>query len=70
MESGNKLIDGRALAKKIEQEVALGVAELKSSKDITPGLATILVGDDERPANGRASMQRTIPCPPMPARKI
>jgi len=47
MESGNKLIDGRALAKKIEQEVALRVAELKSSKGITPGLATILVGDDE-----------------------
>ncbi|MCL7411993.1 MAG: bifunctional methylenetetrahydrofolate dehydrogenase/methenyltetrahydrofolate cyclohydrolase [ANME-2 cluster archaeon] len=47
MGSGNKLIDGRALAKKIEQEVAEGVARLKEEKSITPGLSTILVGDDE-----------------------
>lgn len=47
MGSGNKLIDGRALAKRIEQEVAEGVARLKEEKGITPGLSTILVGDDE-----------------------
>jgi len=47
MESGNKLIDGRALAKNIEQEVANAVALLKEEKGITPGLSTILVGDDE-----------------------
>jgi len=47
MESGNKLIDGRALAKKIEQEVAKGVARLKEEKAIIPALSTILVGDDE-----------------------
>ncbi|MCK4938248.1 MAG: bifunctional methylenetetrahydrofolate dehydrogenase/methenyltetrahydrofolate cyclohydrolase [Methanosarcinales archaeon] len=47
MESGDKLIDGRALAKKIEQEVAKGVARLKEEKGITPGLSTILVGNDE-----------------------
>ena len=47
MESGDKLIDGRALAKKIEQEVKNGVVRLKEEKGITPGLSTILVGDDE-----------------------
>lgn len=47
MVPGEKIIDGRALAKKIEQEVTEGVAELKASKGITPGLSTILVGDDE-----------------------
>ncbi|KAF5411097.1 MAG: Bifunctional protein FolD protein [Candidatus Methanocomedens sp.] len=47
MESGNKLIDGRALAKKIEQEVAKGIARLKKEKGINPALSTILVGDDE-----------------------
>jgi len=47
MESGNKLMDGRALAKKIEQEVAKGVARLKEEKSIIPTLSTILVGDDE-----------------------
>ncbi len=47
MDSGNKLIDGRALAKKIEQEVADGVARLKEDNGIIPALSTILVGDDE-----------------------
>ncbi|HUW67904.1 MAG TPA: tetrahydrofolate dehydrogenase/cyclohydrolase catalytic domain-containing protein [Candidatus Nanoarchaeia archaeon] len=43
----DKIIDGRGLAKKIEEEVKTGVAELKATKSVTPGLATILVGDDE-----------------------
>lgn len=43
----DKIIDGRGLAKKIEKEVKNGVEELKSEKGIAPGLATILVGDDE-----------------------
>ncbi|WP_445474388.1 bifunctional methylenetetrahydrofolate dehydrogenase/methenyltetrahydrofolate cyclohydrolase [Methanococcoides methylutens] len=41
-----KIIDGRAVAKKVEEEVKAGVEKLKSEKGITPGLATILVGDD------------------------
>jgi methylenetetrahydrofolate dehydrogenase (NADP+)/methenyltetrahydrofolate cyclohydrolase len=43
----NKIIDGRALAKKIEEEVTTGVNELKIEKGVTPGLATLLVGDNE-----------------------
>lgn len=40
-----KIIDGKAIAEQIQQEVAKEVEELKS-KGITPGLATILVGED------------------------
>lgn len=41
-----KIIDGRKLAKKVEAEVKQSIDELKSERGITPGLATILVGDD------------------------
>jgi methylenetetrahydrofolate dehydrogenase (NADP+)/methenyltetrahydrofolate cyclohydrolase len=40
-----KLIDGKAIAKKIKQELKTDIAELKE-KGITPGLAAVLVGDD------------------------
>jgi methylenetetrahydrofolate dehydrogenase (NADP+)/methenyltetrahydrofolate cyclohydrolase len=39
------IIDGKAIAEQIRQEVAKEVEELKA-KGITPGLATILVGED------------------------
>lgn len=39
------ILDGKALATQIKQELALRVAVLKE-KGITPGLGTILVGDD------------------------
>ena len=42
-----KIIDGRAIAKKIEEEVRSGNERLKAKTGITPGLATVLVGDDE-----------------------
>ncbi|MCL7410632.1 MAG: bifunctional methylenetetrahydrofolate dehydrogenase/methenyltetrahydrofolate cyclohydrolase [Methanosarcinaceae archaeon] len=42
----SKIIDGRKLAKKLEAEVKKGVEELKLDRGITPGLATILVGED------------------------
>ncbi|MGP8336808.1 MAG: tetrahydrofolate dehydrogenase/cyclohydrolase catalytic domain-containing protein [Methanosarcinaceae archaeon] len=45
-----KIIDGRKLANKFEAEVKKGVEDLKLDRGITPGLATILVGDD--PASG------------------
>jgi methylenetetrahydrofolate dehydrogenase (NADP+)/methenyltetrahydrofolate cyclohydrolase len=45
--SNGKIIDGRALAKKIEEEVRLDAAKLKASTGIIPGLATVLVGDDD-----------------------
>lgn len=40
-----KIIDGKAIAEQIQQEVAKEVEELKA-KGIIPGLATILVGED------------------------
>ena len=40
------LIDGKSLANKIQDRVALEVEELKEDKNIVAGLAVILVGDD------------------------
>ena len=42
----SKIIDGRKLAKQIEDEVKEGVVVLKTNRSITPRLATILVGED------------------------
>lgn len=42
----SRIINGKVLAQQIEEEVRSGVEELKSSRRITPGLATVLVGDD------------------------
>lgn len=39
-------IDGQSLAKKVQANVAREVAQLKQEKNIVPGLAVILVGDD------------------------
>jgi methylenetetrahydrofolate dehydrogenase (NADP+)/methenyltetrahydrofolate cyclohydrolase len=41
----DKIIDGKAIAAKIREEIAAGVVMLKSQR-ITPGLAVVLVGDD------------------------
>ena len=41
-----KILDGRALAKEIRAEVAVGVAELLQKHQVNPGLAAVLVGDD------------------------
>jgi len=40
-----KLIDGRAIAEKVYVDLRREIAELKA-KDVTPGLAVVLVGDD------------------------
>jgi methylenetetrahydrofolate dehydrogenase (NADP+)/methenyltetrahydrofolate cyclohydrolase len=45
-EYSTRVIDGRALAKKVEEEVKEGVQKLKAEMGIIPGLATILVGED------------------------
>ena len=42
----SRRIDGRALAKKVEAEEKEGVDKLIADKGVTPGLATILVGED------------------------
>ncbi|WP_294957602.1 bifunctional methylenetetrahydrofolate dehydrogenase/methenyltetrahydrofolate cyclohydrolase FolD [Sulfurovum sp.] len=41
-----QLIDGKSLAKKIQDNVAKEVEELKQVKNIVPGLAVLLIGDD------------------------
>ncbi len=39
-------IDGRAIAKAIQQEIAEEVARLKAEHNLVPGLATVLVGSN------------------------
>ena len=41
-----KIIDGKLLAARLRGEIAAGVAELKVTKGVVPGLAVILVGDN------------------------
>ena len=41
-----KIIDGKQLAQNLRKEIAAGVAELKKTKGVTPGLAVVLVGDN------------------------
>ena len=41
-----QIIDGKAIASQVRAEVADGVARLKDSAGVTPGLAVVLVGDD------------------------
>jgi len=41
-----QLIDGKSLAAKVQQNVAEEAEQLKQEKNIVPGLAVILVGDD------------------------
>jgi methylenetetrahydrofolate dehydrogenase (NADP+) / methenyltetrahydrofolate cyclohydrolase len=52
-----KIIDGKAIASDIRTEVARGVEKLKRERGVTPGLATVLVGDN--PASHKyVSMKR------------
>ncbi len=41
-----RVIDGKTIAAKVRQEVADGVAALKSEHGITPGITVVIVGDD------------------------
>ncbi|RLA69108.1 MAG: bifunctional methylenetetrahydrofolate dehydrogenase/methenyltetrahydrofolate cyclohydrolase FolD [Epsilonproteobacteria bacterium] len=41
-----QLIDGKSLANKVQTSVASQVEQLKQEKNIVPGLAVILIGDD------------------------
>ncbi len=41
-----QLIDGKSLAQKVQSNIATKVEQLKQEKNIVPGLAVILVGDD------------------------
>jgi methylenetetrahydrofolate dehydrogenase (NADP+)/methenyltetrahydrofolate cyclohydrolase len=42
----SSLIDGKAIAAKVRADVATGVASLKASHGLVPGLAVVLVGED------------------------
>jgi methylenetetrahydrofolate dehydrogenase (NADP+)/methenyltetrahydrofolate cyclohydrolase len=46
MSLNGNIIDGKAVAAEVRERVRLGVEELVASGGPTPGLATILVGDD------------------------
>ena len=41
-----QVIDGKAIAEKVRQQVAADVAALKRDHGLTPGLAVVLVGED------------------------
>ncbi|HEY8486465.1 MAG TPA: bifunctional methylenetetrahydrofolate dehydrogenase/methenyltetrahydrofolate cyclohydrolase FolD [Limnochordales bacterium] len=45
-QSGARILDGKALAARIRQEVAAQVQALQARTDRLPGLAVLLVGDD------------------------
>jgi methylenetetrahydrofolate dehydrogenase (NADP+)/methenyltetrahydrofolate cyclohydrolase len=53
-----KVIDGRAVARRVREEVARGVVALVAERGSPPGLATVLVGDDEASAVYVAGKQR------------
>jgi methylenetetrahydrofolate dehydrogenase (NADP+)/methenyltetrahydrofolate cyclohydrolase len=40
-----RIIDGKAVASKVHDEVAAGVAEFKSKYGTVPGLTVVLIGD-------------------------
>jgi methylenetetrahydrofolate dehydrogenase (NADP+) / methenyltetrahydrofolate cyclohydrolase len=45
-----RVIDGKAVAAAVRQEVAAGVAEFQRGHGRAPGLATVLIGEDEASA--------------------
>ena len=53
------LLDGKALSEKIKEEVKVEVAQLVEDKQITPGLAVILVGNDAASATYVASKAKS-----------
>ena len=53
-----QVIDGKAVAAKVRDKVAVAVKEMKEKHDYTPGLATVLVGEDPASATYVRSKQR------------
>jgi len=54
-----QLIDGKAIAGQIYEEIRAAVAELKTQHGITPGLATVLVGENPASKSYVSSKQKT-----------
>ncbi len=53
-----QVIDGKVIAAKVREQVAEGVANLKEKYGYTPGLATVLVGEDPASATYVRSKQK------------
>ena len=51
------IIDGKAFAASVRQKVASKVADLKETHSITPGLAVVLVGEEEGLAAARQAVE-------------
>jgi len=54
-----QLIDGTAIAERVKQEIKEAVTRMKAEHDYTPGLATVLVGEDPASATYVRMKQRT-----------
>ncbi|HIP73113.1 MAG TPA: bifunctional methylenetetrahydrofolate dehydrogenase/methenyltetrahydrofolate cyclohydrolase FolD [Anaerolineae bacterium] len=53
------IIDGKQVASRVKEEVATAVARMKEEHNYTPGLATVLVGEDPASATYVRMKQRT-----------
>lgn len=53
-----QIIDGKAIAAKVRDRVADGVASIKAKHNYSPGLATVLVGEDPASATYVRSKQK------------
>ncbi len=53
-----KIIDGKQIAEKVRAQVAEDVAQMKEAHNYTPGLATVLVGEDPASDSYVRSKQR------------
>jgi 5,10-methylene-tetrahydrofolate dehydrogenase/methenyl tetrahydrofolate cyclohydrolase len=53
------IIDGKQIAQRVRDRVRLGVEEMKATHGVTPGLATVLVGENPASATYVRSKQRT-----------
>jgi len=58
MNMSAKVIDGKKVAARVRDEIAAAVAEMKEKHNYTPGLATVLVGEDPASATYVRSKQR------------
>jgi len=54
-----KIISGTEIAKQIREELKAEVAEMKSRRNVTPGLVTILVGENPASVSYVTAKQRT-----------
>ena len=53
-----QLIDGKALAKRMREEIAADVAALRAERGVVPGLAVVLVGEDPASVSYVAAKER------------